>query len=197
MAQRGFALQDFMIPEPHSTLMTRIAITPLPEVWLRGPIPSVAAPLQPAAHALVQAAEDIAGAATGLSTDELWVCPGGAASAGFHLRHIAGSIDRLLAYTRGEQLSDAQRRTLASEREPGDPPADAESLILGATGAIESALGMIRATTAATAAEARAVGRARLPSTVGGLLFHIAEHTQRHTGQLITTAKIVRGLGLR
>jgi hypothetical protein len=40
------------------------------------------------------------------------------------------------------------------------------------------------------------VGRARLPSTVFGLLFHVAEHTQRHAGQAITTAKIVRGLGL-
>lgn len=177
--------------------MTQLTTTPLPEAWLRGPLPGIAAPLQPAAHALVQAAEDIAQAATGLSTEELWVRPGGAASAGFHLRHIAGSIERLLTYTRGEQLSEGQRRALATERDPGDPPADTEGLILRATAAIEEALAAIRATTSATAAEPRAVGRAAFPSTVGGLLFHIAEHTQRHTGQLIATAKIVRGLRLR
>ncbi|HSJ65609.1 MAG TPA: DinB family protein [Gemmatimonadaceae bacterium] len=167
----------------------------LPEAWLRGALPGIAAPLQPAAHALVQAAEDIAGAATGLTIEELWTRPGGAASAGFHLRHIAGSIERLLTYGRGEQLNARQREALRLEREPGDPPADAESLILQATGAIEVALGTLQTTNADAMAEPRAVGRAELPSTVGGILFHIAEHTQRHTGQLITTARIVRALG--
>jgi uncharacterized damage-inducible protein DinB len=118
--------------------------------------------------------------------------PGGAAAAGFHLRHIAGSIDRLLAYARGEQLNDHQRDALRSEKAPGEPPADAAALILQATVAIEAALDAIRTTTATAAAEPRTVGRAALPSTLGGILFHIAEHTQRHTGQLITTAKVVR-----
>jgi uncharacterized damage-inducible protein DinB len=168
---------------------------PLPEVWLRGALPGIAAPLQPAAHALLQSAEDIASAATGLTIDELWTRPGGAASAGFHLRHIAGSIERLLTYARGEQLNDRQRESLRVEREPGDPPADAESLILHATGAIEAALSTLGTTSVDAIAEPRTVGRAALPSTVGGILFHIAEHTQRHTGQLITTARIVRALG--
>lgn len=172
--------------------MTGSSPTPLPEAWLRGPLPNVAGPLQPAAHALVQAAEDIAAAATPLTIDELWQRPGGAASAGFHLRHIAGSIDRLLAYAHGNPLSDGQREALRSEGVPGDPRADAASLILHATAAIEAALDAIRTTTADAAAEPRTVGRAALPSTLGGILFHIAEHTQRHTGQLITTAKIVR-----
>lgn len=167
-----------------------------PEVWLRGPLPDVAPQLMPAAHALMQSAEDIAAAAAGLTTEELWVKPGGAASAGFHIRHIAGSIDRLLTYVRGELLNEAQRKALATEREPGDPPATAEELIRQAHAAIEQALNVIRATTPEAALEPRGVGRAQLPSSVGGLLFHIAEHTQRHTGQLITTAKIVRGLGV-
>lgn len=176
--------------------MSERAAAPPPEVWLRGPLPDVAPPLQPAAHALMQSAEDIAKAGADLTIEELWVRPGGAASAGFHLRHIAGSIDRLLAYARGEPLSSAQRKALAVEREPGDPPASAADLVRQATSAIDFALHAIRATSAVVAAEPRTVGRAQLPSTVGGLLFHIAEHTQRHTGQLITTAKIVRGLGL-
>ena len=167
----------------------------IPEAWLRGPLPGIVRPLQPAAHALVQSAEDLANAATHLTTTELWVRPGGAASAGFHLRHIAGSIDRLLHYARGQPLGDAQREALRAEGDAGDPPSDARTLILQATSAIESALEMIRSTSATGAAEPRAVGRAQLPSTLGGILFHIAEHTQRHTGQLITTAKIVRGLG--
>ena len=168
----------------------------MPEVWLRGPLPDVAPSLQPAAHALMQAAEDIARAAAGLTTDELWVRPGGAASAGFHLRHIAGSIDRLLAYARGEPLSDAQLAALRGEREAREPPESATQLVHLASSAIDTAIATIRATTAESAATPRAVGRAQLPSTVGGLLFHIAEHTQRHTGQLITTARIVRGLGV-
>jgi uncharacterized damage-inducible protein DinB len=172
--------------------MTDSSPAPLPEAWLRGPLPGVAGPLQPAAHALVQAAEDIAAAATPLTTDELWRRPGGAASAGFHLRHIAGSIDRLLAYSRGEQLSERQREALRIEGEPGDLPDDAASLILQATAAIEAVLDAIRTASADAAAEPRTLGRAALPSTLGGILFHIAEHTQRHTGQLITTAKIVR-----
>jgi uncharacterized damage-inducible protein DinB len=166
----------------------------LPEVWLRGPLHGIEAPLQPAAHALLQSAEDVAAAASDLTIDELWMRPGGAASAGFHLRHIAGSIDRLLTYARGEQLDDRQREALRHERESGVPPAGAETLILGATAAIESALATLRETSASTLGDTRGVGRAALPSTVGGVLFHIAEHTQRHTGQLIATAKIVRGL---
>lgn len=176
-------------------MMSERSDVPLPEAWLRGPLPNVATVLQPAAHALIQSAEDIGRAASDLTTDQLWTRPGGAASAGFHLRHIAGSIDRLLAYSRGEQLSEAQRKALATEREPGNPPAESPALVLQATAAIERALATIRETTAELASEPRGVGRANLPSTVGGLLFHIAEHTQRHTGQLITTGKIVRGLG--
>jgi uncharacterized damage-inducible protein DinB len=166
---------------------------PLPEAWLRGPLPGIARELQPAAHALVQAAEDLARAAADLTVDELWMRPGGAASAGFHLRHIAGSIDRLLTYARGDALDARQRAALAAERDPGNPPDDAQQLILQATAAIEEALFVLRATRAEDLTDARAIGRARLPSTVAGILFHIAEHTQRHTGQLVTTAKIVRG----
>ena len=40
--------------------------------------------------------------------------------------------------------------------------------------------------------ETRWVGRKRIPSNVLGLLFHAAEHMQRHTGQLLVTAKVLR-----
>ncbi len=151
----------------------------------------------PAGHALVQASEDIERAVSGLTVEELWVKPGGAASLGFHLRHIAGSTDRLLTYARGEQLTETQRRVMELEQRPGESPADAATLVREAQAAIERALAAIRAVPEGSLFEARTVGRAALPTNIFGLLCHIAEHTQRHTGQIITTAKIVRGLGLR
>ena len=164
------------------------------EAWLRGPLEGVEPLLMPAAHALVQAASDIEQAAKDLTAQELWINPGGAASIGFHLRHVAGSIDRLLTYARGEQLDAGQLRALAAEAIAGEPPAEASMLIHEATIRIEEALAALRLTPTETLLEPRGVGRARLPTNVFGLLFHIAEHTQRHTGQIITTAKIVRGL---
>jgi hypothetical protein len=166
----------------------------VPEPWLRGPLPGVAPELMPAAHALMQTREDVERVAKGLTNDELWARPGGAASVGFHLRHIAGSIDRLLAYAAGATLSEAQRAALAREEEAPRPGDDAPALVRDAVAAIDEALRVIRATPVESLADARAVGRAALPSTLRGLLFHIAEHTQRHTGQIVTTAKIVRGL---
>ena len=162
-----------------------------PEPWLRGPLPGVDPYLMPAAHALTHAGEDLARAAVDVPPEALWTRPGGAASVGFHLRHIAGSIDRLLAYARGEGLTDAQRAAARAEEAPG-APGDADALLAGAQAAIARALAQIRATPRESLLEARAVGRAGLPSTVLGLLFHVAEHTQRHTGQLIATARAVR-----
>ncbi len=170
---------------------------PQPEAWLRGAVEGVDAILLPAAHALVQASEDLERAASDLTVEELWVRPGGAASLGFHLRHIAGSIDRLLTYARGEQLTEVQRQRIPLEQEAGDPPADARTLLRETSAAIDRALATIRAVPRASLFDARAIGRKALPTNVFGLLFHVAEHTQRHTGQVITTAKIVSGLGLR
>jgi uncharacterized damage-inducible protein DinB len=166
------------------------------EAWLRGPLEGVDPLLMPAAHALVQASEDIERAASGLTIGELWVKPGGAASLGFHLRHVAGSIDRLLTYARGERLNTAQRAFLAAEQDAGEPAADAATLVRDAQAAIAVALSVLRSTPSSALLEPCTVGRAALPTNVLGLLVHIAEHTQRHTGQVITTAKIVRGLGL-
>lgn len=163
-----------------------------PEAWLRGPIPGVDPLLMPAAHALVQASEDLARAASGLAVAELWAKPGGAASVGFHLKHICGSLDRLLTYARGRALNPEQMRVLAGEGQPGDPPADAATLIAAVQHAIEDTLEGLRNTSPADLFTVRTVGRQALPTNVVGLLFHLAEHTQRHTGQVISTAKIVR-----
>ncbi|HET7563852.1 MAG TPA: DinB family protein [Gemmatimonadaceae bacterium] len=165
----------------------------LPEVWLRGPLDGFDPIVMPAAHALLQSAEDLERAASLLTRDELWARPGGAASVGFHLQHVAGTIDRLLTYARGEQLDAAQLAALKAEKDPGAHASDADALIAGAVRAIQRAVETLRDTPRDSLFEKRFVGRKQLPTTVWGLLFHIAEHTQRHTGQVITTSKIVRG----
>jgi uncharacterized damage-inducible protein DinB len=165
-----------------------------PEAWLRGPIEGVDPHLMPCAHGLTQVREDLAIVASALSNDELWMRPGGAASVGFHLRHVAGSIDRLLAYARGEALTPAQREAAAAEQN-ADPTLTVQTLVARVADAVEQALAQMRATPRERLLESRAVGRLGLPSTVLGLLFHLTEHAQRHTGQAIATAKAVRGPG--
>ena len=166
-----------------------------PEVWLRGPVPGIAPGLMPVVHGLLQAREELEHSVTDLTTAQLWARPGGAASIGFHLRHIAGATDRLLTYARGEQLSEAQRAAITGEGESGAPPDDPGQVLHLALEAIDRALDVARATSEEDLSASRAVGRAGLPSTVRGLLFHVAEHTARHVGQIATTRKIVRASG--
>jgi uncharacterized damage-inducible protein DinB len=161
------------------------------EAWLEGPLQGVDAYLMPAAHGLVQVGRDVEKVAD-LTPAQLWTRPGGAASVGFHLKHVAGVLDRLATYARGEPLSAEQIETLQGEGEPGDPPAEAATLVRHARGAVESALAQLRATPREALLEPRVVGRRRLPSTVLGLLHHAAEHATRHTAQAVTTATVVR-----
>ena len=165
------------------------------EAWQRGPVEGVAPLLMPVAHALIQAREDAERALTGLSTDQIWARPGRAASVGFHVRHLAGALDRLFTYARGESLTDEQRRRIPIEGVPGAPPADAGALLDDLHVMIARALDQVRTTPASTLLDARGVGRQHLPSTVIGLLFHGAEHATRHAGQAITTARIVKAGG--
>ncbi len=167
--------------------------TPLPEPWLRGALAGVPELLQPAAHALVMAGENVEETLQGISSDQVWLKPGGAASLGFHLMHLAGSTDRLLTYARGEGLSRAQLAALAREQSVGEPPPSVGELLDAWRAALDRALKQIAWTPESSLTEPRLVGRAQLPSNVLGLLFHAAEHAQRHVGQMVTTAKIVRG----
>jgi uncharacterized damage-inducible protein DinB len=166
--------------------------TTQPERWLRGPVEGVPALLQPAAHALLQTLDDVESAARDLTNDQLWRTPGGASSIGFHLMHLSGSTDRLLTYARGEMLSDAQKAAARAESNP--PVVDAATLLADLRRAFDAALAQLKATPPSSLADARPVGKAGLPATVIGLLFHAAEHSQRHAGQVVTTAKVVRGL---
>jgi hypothetical protein len=162
------------------------------EPWLRGPIARISPLLQPPAHAFVMAREDVDATVPGLLPDQLWARPGGAASIGFHLVHMAGSTDRLLTYARGEPLSEAQRAAVAAERDIANVRPALETMLDGWRLTVERALQQIADTPEASLLEPREVGRQKLPSTVLGLIFHSAEHAQRHVGQIIATAQVVR-----
>jgi uncharacterized damage-inducible protein DinB len=164
----------------------------LPEVWLRGPIDGIPAALQPVAHSLIQAREEVEREAPGLSQDVLWK-QAGAATVGFHLVHMAGALDRLFTYARGEALTDEQRA--AAKAESNQPPeVTGQTLSAVVAAAVERALAQLRATDVSKLAEERRVGRTAT-STLGGILFHAAEHTTRHAGQFITTVKLLQGKG--
>src|SRR6266508_3450743 len=146
-----------------------------PEVWLRGPIAGMPDLLMPAAHALVQVAEEVAEVAASLRPDQLWLRPGGVASPGFHLKHIVGATDRLLSYARGESLTPERIAVMKAEKDPGTPPEAVADLVDAVQQAVASALDQLRRTSLDSLTEKRTVGRAALPTTVLGLLFHAAE----------------------
>ncbi len=162
-----------------------------PEVWLRGPVPGVPPLLQPVAHALLQALEEVERITAGFPEELLWSRPAELAPVGFHLRHLTGVIDRLFTYARGESLTTDQLTTLRREGEPGSPAASLMDLVAAFEERVRGAIAEMRQMDERTLTEARSVGRAQLPSTVLGLLFHAAEHTHRHVGQLLVTARIL------
>lgn len=163
--------------------------TVLPEVWLRGPLPDVPLLLQPAAHALMQAVEEVRAILAGFPDQLLWQRPAGLASVGFHLQHLAGVAGRMATYALGRPLDETQMQALQAEgRDNGLTTTELIARWEDSAGAL---LQQIRHTDESTLTEPRAVGRKGLPSTVMGLLFHAAEHSQRHTGQLLVTARIL------
>ena len=164
-----------------------------PEAWLRGPLPGVPPLLQPVAHALLQAESDVAAALAAFPAAKLWERPAGVASVGFHLQHLAGVLDRTFTYARNEALTPAQQAELAEESGPLPPNAETLARLLRRFNQqVDRALAQLRDTDFAVLVEPRGVGRAQVPSTVIGLLVHAAEHTTRHLGQLLVTAKWVR-----
>lgn len=169
--------------------MSRSLPTP-PEPWLRGPVPGVPPLLQPVAHALLHAREDVARLAAALPPEHLWTRPGGAASAGFHLQHLTGVLDRMATYAAGDALSRDQLAALAAEGVPDDALAPV-TLADAFAARVDRFVASLAAVDEATLTEARAVGRAGLPSTVCGILVHAAEHTQRHVGALVVTVRVV------
>ncbi|HUI76259.1 MAG TPA: DinB family protein [Bryobacteraceae bacterium] len=159
-----------------------------PEPWLRGPIPEIDPLLAPILYTFQQAREDLTKYTAPLTQAQIWATPHGFGSVGFHLCHIAGSTDRLMTYLEGGQLSADQMATLRGEEQPGSE--GREELLALIESAFQRAETTVRALDRAILTEPRWIGRKRLPTTVIGLLTHIAEHIQRHIGQAISAAKL-------
>ena len=162
-----------------------------PEVWLRGPIEEMPQLLQPAAHALLQTSEELPYWLDEFPDEKLWEKPAGRASVGFHLKHLTGVLDRMLSYAQGRALTQEQFDYLKSEGIQ-DETSTTEELIANFQQKVVQALAYFKTLDEYTIKSARTVGRKELPSTVIGLLFHAAEHSQRHLGQLIATASFVK-----
>jgi DinB superfamily len=160
----------------------------LQEPWLRATLTEVPAVPRAVLHALEMAKEDIERWCGGLTDEELNARPSGIAPVSFHVRHIARSLDRLLTYAEGNPLTTEQLAALKTELDPG---ATKTELFAELRLALEKSATRIRAFNVADLGQARGIGKKQLPTTLGGLLVHVADHTQRHVGQAITTAKIV------
>ena len=171
-----------------------MAIPEKPEVWLRGPLPDMPGLLQPVAHALLQAREEVEKLMQGFPDELLWEKPAGVASVGFHLQHLRGVLDRLFTYARGEQLTEEQLKALKAEGKVPEREGKVLDLVQNFDRQVSKALEQLRQTNEQQLLEPRGVGRAQIPSTVIGLLMHAAEHTQRHVGQLLVTARVLQGV---
>jgi uncharacterized damage-inducible protein DinB len=163
------------------------------EVWLRGPVPGIRSLLQPAAHTLLQVGEDVIPVVEHLTPAQLWARPGGAAAIGFHLAHLPGSLERLLTYSRGESLSPDQFARLTVERTVHEDRPELPRLLETFRANLDAAIDYLRTISDDMLLIPREVGRKRLPSTTLGLIFHAAEHSARHAGQIVTLNRVVSG----
>ena len=162
-----------------------------PEPWLRGPNLALHPIARPLAHSLTQVREDLEHWTEGMTPEELWARPMELGPVGFHIRHIGRSADRLTSYIEGAQLSEAQMARLKSEMAPG---ATRDELLAELEENLLRCESVVEALDPRTWHDERGVGRKMLPTTVGGLVTHIAEHSQRHVGEAIVTAKVVKAL---
>ncbi|WP_419210898.1 DinB family protein [Maribacter sp. X9] len=160
------------------------------EFWLKGPIPNIPEALQPAAHALLQSEKELKKYTLNFPKELLWAKVAGRASVGFHMNHITGVLDRMLTYAAGKSLSEAQFQFLIQE---GNFNLDTEvkELQENFSAKVEEAIHYFEQLPEAILMDKRTVGRKKLPSTVLGLLFHAAEHSQRHMGQLLVTVSVL------
>jgi uncharacterized damage-inducible protein DinB len=165
--------------------------SPYIEPWLRGTYAEVPAVARGVLHAFDLALDDLARWTDGLTDAEVHSHPLGLTSVAFHLRHIARSTDRLLSYAEGNQLSLDQLTALKSEQGGEEPLA---VLLAEVEAAFSTGADRVRVLSTANLETQRSVGRKQLPTSIGGALVHVADHTQRHVGQVVTTAKVLNAL---
>ena len=172
-------------------MSTSSVSAPYVEPWLRGTYADVPAVGRAVLHAFDLALDDLTKWTDGLTDNQIHAQPLGLTSVAFHLRHIAGSTDRLLTYAEGKQLSEAQLATLKAEKLGDETLA---MLLAEVEVAFSNAAERVRVLATADFDTFRGVGRKQLPTSIGGALIHVADHTQRHVGQVVTTAKVLKGL---
>lgn len=170
---------------------TPIATIPSVEPWMRGTHAEVPAVGRAVLHALDLALEDLTQWTNGLSDAEIHTQPLGLPSVAFHLRHIARSVDRLLTYAEGNQLSPEQAMNLKAEQNGEESLA---ALLSEVRASFHDASERVRLMANCDFDTPRGVGRKLLPTTIGGAIIHVADHTQRHVGQVITTAKVIKAM---
>jgi len=162
------------------------------EVWQRGPLPNITPLLQPVAHALLQAREELNLYLVDYPVDKLWIKPAGMASVGFHLQHLSGVLDRVFTYALAKPLSEFQFEQLAEEGSDSESGYQVTDLVKRFNDQVDTAMDQLKNTDREILTEYRGIGRAGLPSTVIGLLVHAAEHTMRHIGQLMVTVAVTK-----
>jgi len=167
-----------------------MSLTQQPEVWQRGPVNGVSPLLQPVAHALLQAQEEINALLVDFSPSLLWQQPAGLACPAFHVQHITGVLDRLFTYAKGEALTQQQLQALSLEGKYNENIGIGD-VLTALNVQIKKAIFQLQSTDTNTILDARGIGRKQIPTNVLGLLFHAAEHTMRHTGQLLVTVNIL------
>jgi uncharacterized damage-inducible protein DinB len=161
------------------------------EPWLRGTHTEVPAVGRAVLHALDLALEDLTKWTAGLTDAEVHSQPLGLPSLAFHLRHITRSTDRLLSYAEGKQLAPEQLAALKAEQAGEEPLV---VLLAEVEASFSNAAERVRVLATADLNIVRGVGRKQLPTSIGGALIHVADHTQRHVGQVVTTAKVLKAL---
>ncbi len=164
------------------------------EPWLRGTYGDVPAAGRAVLHALELANDDLRKWTAGLTETEVHAQPLGLPSVAFLLRHISGSVDRILTYAEGSQLSETQLSALRSEKDGEGKQETLAQLLAGVEESLSNAAERIRRLASADLNTPRTVGRKQLPTSLGGALIHVADHTQRHVGQAVTTAKVIKAL---
>jgi uncharacterized damage-inducible protein DinB len=168
--------------------------TPYIEPWLRGTHAGVPAAARAVLHALDLALDDLTKWTAGLTDAEIHASPLGLTPIAFHLRHIAGSTDRILTYAEGGQISAEQLVTLKAEQGSEGNQESLAALLAGVEAAFSNAAERVRVLATANLDTPRAVGRKQLPTSLGGAMIHVADHTQRHVGQVVTTAKVLKAM---
>jgi uncharacterized damage-inducible protein DinB len=164
---------------------------PYVEPWLRGTHSDIPAAARAVLHALDLALDDLVKWTDGLSNEEIHSEPLGLTPVAFHLRHIAGATDRILTYAEGGQISAEQLAALKAEQSGEESLAD---LLAAVEKSFANAAERIRTLAGADLNTFRGVGRKQLPTSIGGAMIHVADHTQRHIGQVVTTAKVLKAV---